>query len=266
MKKKIIMLTGGSSGIGRACAEKLIKDGHTVYSCSRTDCTVLGVNNVYLDVLDDASISNAVETIIAQHDKIDVLINCAGSGIGGAVENVPTDALMYQMNINFCATANVCRQVIPHMRKVCDGKIINIGSAAAFFPIPFQAYYSASKAAIHSFSLALRNELAPFNISVTCVHFGDAKTGFTKSRKNYFSGNYFGVDELSIEKMAQDEQNGISSDACASLLCKVVNKRNAAPSYVGGFSYKLLYFAQKILPLGLINRVIRMMYCKKSKA
>ncbi len=267
MDKRILLIIGGSSGIGYECAKIFSNNNEfCVLVSSRTACDLPTVHNFFMDITSDESIKESFGNIMAKYGRIDILINCAGSGIGGAVENIPYEnGNLFQMNINFSAPANVCKHVVPFMRQQNGGKIINVGSLASFFPLPFQAYYSSSKAALNSFSLALRNELKPFHISVSCVHPGDTKTSFTANRKVFLNNNYMDMDMRSIKKMEADEQKGMSAHLCAKSIYKHAVKKNPpAMKIIGGFN-KLLYMLFKFMPASLVVFAMRKLYCPTAK-
>ena len=208
---KVIILTGGTSGIGKATAELLRRQGCTVYEFSRrpapSDPWHMGV-----DVTDDAAVKAAVDAVYSREGRIDILINNAGFGISGAMEFTdPADAHRL-MEVNLFGMDNAIRAVLPHMRRAGSGRIVNISSVAGVFAIPFQAWYSISKAAVRSLTMALYNEVAPYGIQVTSVMPGDIRTGFTAARKKSIVGDdaYGGRISASVAKMEKDEQNGMA--------------------------------------------------------
>ena len=146
-QKRTALVTGGSSGIGRCTAVALSKAGYIVYEFSRRDVPVEGVKHMCVDVIDEASVQEAVGQILLERGSIEILVNCAGFGISGAVEFTESEQAKAQFNVNFFGTVNVSRAVLPSMRRQHRGHIVNISSVAAVAHIPFQAFYSASKAA-----------------------------------------------------------------------------------------------------------------------
>ena len=182
-QKRTALVTGGSSGIGRCTAVALSKAGYIVYEFSRRDVPVEGVKHMCVDVIDEASVQEAVGQILLERGSIEILVNCAGFGISGAVEFTESEQAKAQFNVNFFGTVNVSRAVLPSMRRQHRGRIVNISSVAAVAHIPFQAFYSASKAAVSSYSCALDNEVSPYGVRVTVVELGDIHTGFTQARQ-----------------------------------------------------------------------------------
>lgn len=158
---------------------------------------------------------------------------------------------------------NVNKAVIPYMRKAGGGRIVNISSVAAVTHIPFQTYYSASKAAIESYTCALDNELKPFNISVTAIQPGDICTEFTSARKNPLRVTmYGGRIARSVAGMEKDEQKGMSPDFAGQYIAKIALKKKTKPIYAIGFSYKTVCVLCKIFPCRIRNKIIGMLYAK----
>jgi len=264
MTNKTVLITGGSSGIGKATAEALRDLGCTVYEGSRRESNICGINHLTLDVTDEASAAAAVSEVVRREGRLDILINCAGSGISGAVEFTEHDAVKRQMDVNFMGTVNMTKAALPHMRETGGGRIVNISSVAAEFPIPFQTYYSASKAAVNAYSMALANEVRPFGITVTAVQPGDIKTGFTASRAKSAHGDeiYNGRISRSVAVMERDEENGMAPEIAGRMIAKIALRRSAKPICTLGFSYKMLGFLKRFLPAAFVNRLIGMIYAK----
>lgn len=263
-KKKVALVTGGSSGIGLQCCKALSDAGFTVFELSRRESSNGFATHVFADVTKPESLGCAIEKIVAQTGKIDLLVNNAGFGISGAVEFTDTEDAKRLFDVNVFGMMDVARAVIPVMRAQGGGRIINLSSVAAPLSIPFQAYYSASKAAVNALSLALANELRPFGISVTAVMPGDIKTGFTAAREKDHRGDdvYGGRIERSVAVMERDEQGGMSPEFAGRFLCKIAVKKRVKPFYVIGFKYKIFVLLSKLLPASLVNRVVGSLYAK----
>lgn len=191
---KVVIVTGGSSGIGRCTASALKENGCIVYEFSRRNTPMEGVTHLSVDVTDEDAVNAAVQQVIQKETKIDAVINCAGFGISGAVEFTSMEQAKAQFDVNFFGTVNVNKAVLPFLRRQGKGHIVNISSVAAVAHIPFQTFYSASKAAVSSYSYALANEVKPYGIHVTVVELGDICTGFTKARQKAFSAMMNTVD------------------------------------------------------------------------
>lgn len=180
---KVVLVTGGSSGLGKAICQRLAATGHTVTGTGRAPNEAPnGWVLIAMDVTDDASVQKAVDTVIARHSRIDVLVNNAGTGIQGAVEDIG-DALAKRLfEANVFGLHRVCRAVLPHMRAQKSGLIINISSIAANFGLPYRAFYSASKAAVDRYGEALSIEVKPFGIQVVTVQPGEFNTNIPNAR------------------------------------------------------------------------------------
>lgn len=264
MENKTVIVTGANSGIGRCSALALTEKGCTVYDFSRRDIITDGIRHISVDVTDEAAVAAAVRQVIDECGKIDIVINCAGFGISGAVEFTELTAAKSQFDVNFFGTVNVCKAVIPFMRANGGGKIVNISSVAAVAHIPFQTYYSASKAAIESYTQCLANELRPFGICVTAVQPGDIKTEFTSARRKSCDGDdvYGGRISKSVAGMEKDEVNGMSPETAGEYIASVALKNKVKPLYAIGFTYKLLSVLCKIFPCGIRNRIVGLLYAK----
>ena len=254
---KVAIVTGGTSGIGLAAVRALREKGCTVYALSRH-------GEIPCDVSDEASVRAAVQTVLDREGHIDILVNCAGFGISGAAELTSLEAAKKQLDVNLFGTANMVNAVIPAMRKQGGGRIVNTGSVAGFVPIPFQTWYSASKAAVQSYTMAMGNELSPFGITLTAVLPGDTKTGFTAARQKIDDpeGLYGGRIERSVERMEHDEQHGVPAQKVGDLIARVALKRRVKPLYIPGFSYNLVNVLMRLLPSGVANKLIGMLYAK----
>ena len=252
MEQKICVITGGSSGIGLCTALEMKAKGYEVF----------GINHISADVTDEKRINEAVSYIIDKAGRIDVLINNAGFGISGAVEFTETADARKQFDVNFFGMVNMNRAVIPFMRRAGGGRIVNISSVAAPIAIPFQAYYSAAKAAINSYTMALINEVRPYGISVCAVQPGDICTGFTGAREKSYVGDeiYSGRISRSVAVMEHDEQNGMKPETAAHLIATVASAKKVRPVYTIGFKYRLFCALVKILPAGLVSYIVGRIY------
>lgn len=264
MKHKIVIITGASSGIGRHTAEALLRKGSVVYDFSRRDIPMENVTHIKVDVTDEENVKAAVKEVYENEGRIDIVINSAGYGISGAVEFTDTKDAKNQFNVNFFGTVNVNKAVIPYMRKQKAGRIVNISSVAAVAHIPFQTYYSASKAAIESYTNALANEVRPFGISVTAIAPGDICTDFTGARKKSFEGDdvYEGRILRSVSSMEKDEQKGMKPEVAADYIAKIALKDKVKPVYAIGMQYKFLSVLCKVFPCSFRNRIVGLLYAK----
>lgn len=261
--KKVVVITGASSGIGLACARLYSKEAF-VYNLSRTPSNVEGVTDIKTDVSDEMSVSNAFMQIEIEKGHIDTLICCAGFGISGALEFTEFSDAKRQLDVNFFGPFLCSKYALPLLR-LAEGRIINISSAAAFFAIPFQGFYSASKAALNAYTMCLANEAALFKVSSCLVCPGDIKTNFTQNRVKSSEGEsiYKNAVNKSVAVMEKDEQNGMEPSEIAEFVHKIANKKKVRPIYIPGLMYKLFYVLYKILPAGFVNYLVGRMYIKK---
>lgn len=263
-KKTVAIVTGGSSGIGLATVQKLVEHGITVYEVSRRDIEIVGATHVKGDVTDETAMKNIVSAVVQQEGQLDILVCSAGFGISGAVEFTDLDAAKRQFDVNFFGVVNTVKAVLPIMRKQGRGRVVLVSSVAGAIAIPFQTFYSASKAAINSYACALRNEVSPYGITVTAVMPGDIATGFTAAREKspVGDGEYGGRISKSVARMEHDEQNGMQASVAGNYIAKQCLKRRVPPTSSIGFTYKLLVFLTRILPAKLVSKIVFSMYAK----
>ena len=188
----IILITGITSGFGRAMAERLNADGHTVYGTHRRDCPqLLGVHYIKADVASEQDCRAAVQQVLDEQGRIDVFINNAGMGIGGPLEFCTLEQAQKQMDTNWMGMVRCLHWVLPAMRKQGSGKIICFSSIGGLMGLPFQGLYSASKFAIEGYCEALRLEVKKLGIKVIVIEPGDFATSFTASRNSVICGAIF---------------------------------------------------------------------------
>jgi len=262
--KKVILITGASSGFGKVSAEYLAQKGYIVYGTSRhpKDERINNVRMLKMDVTDPASVSSAISTLLSEQPHIDVVVNNAGMGICGALELASQEDIRLQMGTNFMGTVNVCNAVIPAMRAAGGGKIINISSIGGVLGLPFQGYYSASKFAVEGYSETLSLELRPFNIKVCLIEPGDFATGFTDNRKicssTAQSEHYGKTFEGTLQIIEKEERNGGNPIQLAKALERIIRKKYPKFRYkVGGLIQ--VGFAQ--LKAFLPNRFYQSLLC-----
>lgn len=257
--QKIVVITGASAGIGKATAKYFMDRGDKVYNLARRKNEV--TENITCDVSKKEDVENAIRTVFEKEKRIDVLINSAGMGIAGPVETTEEEAIRKIFDVNFFGTVFAIQSVLPIMREIGGGTIINLSSAGAPLSLPFQAFYSSTKSAITTLTEALRLEVKPYNIKVCSVLPGDIVTEFTKNREtNIPDSVYKETAEKSVRKMSNDELNGMSPKNIAKLIYKMAKKKNPPVYVVGGVSYKLLVALSKILPKRLVVGLIGKLY------
>jgi short-subunit dehydrogenase len=259
--KKVILITGVSSGIGRATAELLSKQGHTVFGTSRSQHTSIpGVHILKADVNRAEEVGYAMQAIMSREGRVDVLINNAGFGVAGAIEDFSGEESMLEINTNFLGVHHCCQAVLPHMRKQGGGTLITIGSIAGLMGIPFQGFYAASKFAVEGYMQALRYEVKPYGIQVVMVNPGDFNTGFTANRqllRETVHSDYHQRFRNALNVIEKDESGGLQPIVLAKKVADIVTAKNPRHRYiVASFDQKLAVFLSKIMPAKWFTRLI----------
>ena len=267
--KKVILLTGASSGIGYQTAEILAKEGHIVYGAARRtekmeDLKQFGVKSIYLDVTDENSIKNVVDTIIGNEGRIDVLINNAGYGSFGAVENVDISEAKMQFEVNLFGLARLVQLVLPYMRKQKSGRIINVSSMGGRLTTYFGAWYHATKYALEAFSDALRMEVSDFGIDVSLIEPGGIKTDWgiiaADKLENSAKGGAYEKEAVKTAKGMKKQYSGnlLSNPiVITKAISKAVNSNRPKARYLIGFMAKPLVFLHTILPARVFDKIMK---------
>ena len=229
MEQQVIIITGASSGFGKATAEILSAKGHIVYGLCRREMQDSDIHYRQCDVRNREQIATVVAEIVKEQGRVDVLINNAGMGIGGALELATDEEIDLQMGTNFMGCVNMCQAVLPYMRKARRGKIINLSSISGVMGLPYQGFYSASKFAIEGFTEALAAEVTGFGIRVCMVEPGDFATGFTGSRKNSQTTmndpDYGPIFKRSLAIIEKEENGGLQPEVLARRIVKLVEQK-----------------------------------------
>ncbi|MBS5522777.1 MAG: SDR family oxidoreductase [Clostridiales bacterium] len=263
MSKKIAVVTGASRGIGLEIARQLLKENYKVYGLCRHPLEKeRRICWLSCDVSVKTSVDQAFARILAREKRIDVLINNAGMGISGAVEFLDEQDILRQLTVNLEGAVWCTQAVIPSMRAAGGGKIIFISSLGAIFPLPYQSFYSVSKAGMNVFCDALGIELAPFHIQTCTVMLNDVKTEFTEHRKKNIVGDsiYGGRIKASVAKMEASEQSGMSPDKVACLTVRLIRKKHMPAHFVAGFFNKILVLLYRLLPTGQMLKILGKIY------
>lgn len=265
--KKVVLITGASSGFGKVTSDYLSKKGYCVYGTSRNpkEEYANNIRMLKMDVTDRSSVESAVEVVIKEQAHIDVLINNAGMGIGGALELATEEEIRLQMNTNFLGCINVCNSVIPFMRSQGKGLIINTSSIGGVLGIPFQGFYSASKFAIEGYSESLSLELRPFNIKVCLLEPGDFATGFTDNRKisalTKTSDFYKEKFNRTLKIIEKEERNGGDPILVAKTLHRIIEAKRPNFRYkVGGILQIVFAKAKAFIPDRLYQSLLCIYY------
>lgn len=234
--QQVVIVTGASSGFGKAIAERLATAGHRVYGLCRREVEHPTVSYLTCDVRSPQAVQAAVETVMQREGRVDVLVNNAGMGIGGALELATPEEIDLQMGTNFMGCVNMCQAVLPYMRSQGRGRIVNISSIGGVMGLPYQGFYSASKFAVEGFSEALAAEVRGFGISVSLVEPGDFATGFTASRRNsqgtMTHEAYAESFKRSLGLIEQEENGGGKPEQVACVVERIVRSRHPRMRYV----------------------------------
>ena len=233
-----MLVTGASSGLGAATAAHLAGLGHRVYAASRrgtVDSTSAALP-LKMDVDDDGSVEAGVDEVWRHEGRIDVVVNCAGYGVAGPIEDTPLAMAQAQFDTNVFGVLRVCQRVLPLMRRQRAGLIVNVTSIAGELSLPFQGIYSATKFAVEGLSEALRAEVRPFGIHVVLVQPGDFRTGFTDARRTVAADGspYAARSVRALETAARDERAGADPRQLARVIERIVDSRRPKLRYVVG--------------------------------
>ncbi|MBQ9942373.1 MAG: SDR family NAD(P)-dependent oxidoreductase [Christensenellaceae bacterium] len=265
---RIVLVTGGTKGIGLAISRAFLALGDTVIAASRHPGQP-GFPAIAADLCDPAAVTALAENVAAEYGRIDILINCAGAGLGGALEDFSAGQLTTECTLNLIGTARMTAAVLPIMRRQKSGRILSVGSVAGRVGIPFQSLYSASKAGIGAMNDALRLELKGTGVQVCTLEPGDTKSGFTSARA-FADGiadnpDYKDACQRALNAMMHDELNGKAPESVAKAAVKLAKKRRMPARKVIGPDYKLLCLLIRLLPRRLVEFVLTKMYLTSKK-
>lgn len=259
---KIVLITGASSGIGKSIGIYLQNKGFTVYGTSRNPEQI--VNSPFpliaLDVRNVESIKNAVAKVIGISGRIDVVINNAGVGITGPLEEIPSQEIINNFNTNLFGPIEVMKAVIPQMRRQNSGLIINITSIAGYMGLPYRSIYSASKGALEIISEAIRMEVKDFGISITTIAPGDFATDIASRRyhapvimNSAYEKPYSGI----LKTMNDHVDTGSDPNEMAKAVYKIINTKHPNVHYkIGAFMQKFSIVLKRVLPDKMYERML----------
>ena len=251
---KVVLITGGSSGIGKSIGEFLHYKGFVVYGTSRNPSRISDslFPLVQLDVRDNVSIEKAVAEIVQKSGTIDVLINNAGVGITGPVEEIPTEEIKNNFETNFFGPIEMMKAVLPHMRQQNEGLIINITSIAGYMGLPYRGIYSASKGALELITEAMRMEVKDFGVKITNVAPGDFATNIAAGRYHapVIKDSAYTVPYGNTLKMMDEHvDSGSNPNQMAEAIYSIIQNPNPKIHYkVGVFLQKFSIVLKRILP------------------
>ena len=272
MSKPVALVTGGSSGIGESTARALLAKGFTVYAVARrvdrmSALEAKGVHTFAMDVTDDDSMVAGIDRIIAEQGRIDVLVNNAGYGSYGAVEDVPIDEARRQFEVNVFGLARLVQLVTPHMRAQGSGRIINISSIGGKFYEPFGAWYHATKFAVEGFSDSLRMELRPFGIKVVLIEPGPIRTEWNEIARDSLlersgDGPYADWARKAHGVMERfDEPSRASTpEEVADKIVKAALAKRPAARYPVGRGARVITTSRDLLPDRVFDEVVSRTY------
>lgn len=251
---KVVLITGGSSGIGKSIAEFLNQKGYKVYGTSRNpeNNNETSFPLIAMDVRDNESIHKAVLKVINENGRLDILINNAGIGITGPLEEIPLEEIKNNFETNFFGPIEVIKQVLPQMRLQKSGLIINITSIAGYMGLPYRSVYSASKGALELITEALSMEVKQFGVRVTNIAPGDFSTNIAAGR--YHSpllkdSAYKEAYGNTLQMMDEHVNSGSDPKKMAKIVYKIISEANPKIHYkVGAFMQKFSIVLKRVLP------------------
>ena len=268
--KKVILVTGASSGIGFDAAVALAKQGHRVYAAARRvermePLKAFGVVLLRMDVTDEASMEAGARTVLEAEGRIDALVNNAGYGYFGAIENVPLEEARRQLEVNVFGLARLCQLVLPSMRAQGSGRIVNISSVAGKTVLYFGGWYHVSKFSVEALSDALRMELKPFGIDVSMIEPGGIKTNWGIIAADHLAesskGTPYeaeGLREAETMRKAYSMRLLSKPSVVTRAISKAVNSRRPRARYRVGFGAGTLVFFHRLLPTRWWDAILRL--------
>lgn len=261
---KVVLVTGGSSGIGKAVCTRLAAEGHLVYGTSRRpQAPSDGYRMVAMDLNDGSTVGQAVAEVLAAEGRIDVVVNNAGLGIQGATEDLTAAQAASLLDTNVLGAHRVCLAVLPHMRERHHGLIINITSLAANFGLPYRGFYSASKAALERYTETLAMEVRPFGIHAVTLQPGEYRSniGDNRIRPAAVSEPYRPGYQKAMEILGGSLHYSRDPDEVGRLVLRIMAKRNPVGVYYAAHGkQRLAVLLKKVLPAGLFQRLMMKEY------
>ena len=246
---RIVVITGGTSGIGKELVGLFESAGDTVVVLANANINEENNNEYFCDVSDEESVKSCFEDIQKRFGRVDILLNNAGFGMSGITELIPLEKAKKIYDVDFFGVVNCTKYALPLMGR--GAKIVNTGSAMAFFPVPYRAFYASVKSAVVTLTYAQRSEIAPLGIDMCTICPGDIKTNFTANRVKEFETNerYGNAIEKATKKVDSRENKRIPAKTCAIRMYKIINKKKFKPMYIIGAQHKFLYFIRRLVPV-----------------
>jgi NAD(P)-dependent dehydrogenase (short-subunit alcohol dehydrogenase family) len=237
-QQRVVLVTGASSGIGLACAILLQQRGYIVFGANRHPRADAPFATLRMDVTDEQSVQDGIDAIVQQTGRLDAVINCAGFGYAGAVEDHAVAEAQEQLNTDFFGTFRVCRAALPVMREQRAGHIVNVGSIGGMMGLPFQGVYSAAEFATTGLTEALRFEAKAFGVHVTLIRAGDVRTEFTANRRHTLAARngsaYSAQFNTTLSILEKDERSGIAPIKIAQVVEKIITSKSPRGVYTVG--------------------------------
>lgn len=265
LNMRTVLITGASSGIGKETAKLMVEKGFTVYGASRRlekmqDLKTLGIKLLQMDVTDESSIEAGIQQILKNEGRLDVLINNAGYGSYGALEDVPMNEAKYQFEVNIFGLARLIQLVLPQMRKQKKGRIINISSIGGSIGEPHGAWYHATKYALEGLSDSLRLELKQFDIDVVIIKPGAILTewnGIARENLLKVSGNtaYKELAHKHVKMLENADAQGSHPIVVAQTIVKAALARKPKTRYATGKGAKIILFLRGMLPDRMFDKL-----------
>ena len=262
MEQRVAVITGASRGIGLAMAKALVGAGWRVCGLSRRRGEAAGVDWRSCDVTDEESVRRTVEELAGEYGRIDLWINNAGMGISGAAEFASETDIRRQLDVNLLGAVTCTQAVIPVMRRQGGGRILFTSSLGAVFPLPYQSFYSVSKAGLNAFSDALGLEVRRFGIETCVLLLNDVQTEFTDARKKDETGNdlYGGRITAAVGKMEASERSGLTPDRVADTMVRLLRRKRLPPHKIVGAGNECLGLLNRVLPTRTILWLLGKLY------
>ncbi|QIX28370.1 SDR family NAD(P)-dependent oxidoreductase [Nocardioides sp. JQ2195] len=255
------LVTGASSGIGKATATALRDRGFRVIGTSRNPATAPEVNGIEWLALDLESRESIVACAQAA-GTVDVLVNNAGESQSGAFEELPLDALDRLFQLNVLGPVQLTQLVLPGMRERGHGRVVMVGSMIASFPLPYRSSYAATKAAIRAFATAARPELSPHGVWLTTVEPGSINTGISQRRTKYVADDspFRAECDTVIDVLDAKESRGISAEAVAETIVAAVEEDEPRSLYARGSMAPAVFALRRLAPRGVVERITSRMF------
>ncbi len=264
MKERVVLVTGASRGIGKAIAEEFAQRGDRVFGTARQPESVKGAGGTLLplDVQDERSVTQCVESLLSQAKRIDVLVNNAGISVYGAIEELSLGQVMTVFETNFFGIVRMTQAVLPAMRQQTGGRIVNIGSVAGFVPMPFQAVYAATKHALAGWTETLDLEVRPFGIRAILIQPGFFRTDIDRSSSmgSLPKGVYEGARTRTVEKMRLSIEKGDDPVKVAEAVVQAATQKDPNMKVLVGRGALRVRLLRTLLPRALFELGLRQQF------